>query len=59
MGAGCGFYNSGHGYTQSGFDYSPQIGYSFRKIEFLVKYNATIIEGSNIDYLGISLLYKF
>lgn len=59
LGVGCGFYNSSHGYTREGFEYSPQIGYSFKKIVFLAKYNGTIIESSHLSYLGLSLLYKF
>ena len=58
MGVGCGFYNSGHGYTQAGFDCSPQFGYKFKKFDFMAKFNGTVIESSYLGYLGLSLFYK-
>ncbi len=59
LGVGCGFYNSGHGYTQEGFDCSPQFGYKFKKFDFMAKFNGTVIENSYLGYLGLSWFYRF
>ena len=59
MGIGYGLYNFGHGYSQSGFAYSPQIGYNFNKIDFLLKYNSTLIAPYHYDFISLSWVYKF
>jgi len=62
FGVGCGIYNFEHGYTETGVAFSPQIGYSFKKFNLLVKYsgtyNGTLVGGQYTDYVGISGVYK-
>lgn len=63
FGVGCGLYNFEHGYTETGVAFSPQIGYSFKKINLLVKYSGTydgtLVGGQYTGYIGISGVYKF
>lgn len=58
IGAGCGFYNSGHGYTQVGFDCSPQIGYSLKKIDLMAKFNGIVNREQYLGYFGFSCMFK-
>ena len=59
LGLGFGFYNFGEGDKESGFAFSPHIGYSLDKFDLLMKYNNTTTSGLNANYIGISGAYKF
>ena len=59
LGVGYGYYNFGEGDKESGFSYSPHIGYSLKKIDILFKYNSTTTSGLNANYIGIGGVYKF
>jgi len=59
FGIGFGYYNFGQGETESGFAFSPQVGYAFDKYEILAKYSSTTTSGLNANYVSIGGFYRF
>ena len=58
-GLGIGFGNfSGGGDSESGFAFSPQMGYNISKFDLLIHYTSVLTTGDAADYFGIKVFYK-
>ncbi len=56
--AGYGMF-TGSGESDGGFNYEPQIGYNGTKIQIALGYNGWSKDGSTLNHLGLSGIYKF
>jgi hypothetical protein len=61
FGAGLGYssFKASGTSSEGGVTYSPQIGYDFGKIQGIINYTSTSVDGSNISFLGLKVFYKF
>lgn len=47
------------GTSTGGFAYSPQLGYSFSKIDVVANYTSFSITGGNLSFFGLKAYYNF
>lgn len=47
------------GKNSNGFNFSPQLGYSFRKIDLIGHYSTTSLRGGTLNFMGLKAFYKF
>ena len=57
LGIGFGSY-SGGSQSQSGFTFSPQVGYNISKFDLLLHYTSSSVSGVTLSYFGIKVYYK-
>lgn len=57
IGAGLGY--GSWGKNSSGFNFSPQVGYSMNNIDIIGHYSSTSVGGGSLAFMGIKAYYKF
>jgi hypothetical protein len=60
LGIGYGSFSASGGTGSSGgFAYSPQVGYSISKFDFIANYTSVSVTGGNATFFGLKAFYKF
>jgi hypothetical protein len=57
IGAGLGF--GSFGKNSNGFNFNPQLGYSFENIDLIGHYSTTSLPGGTLNFMGLKAYYKF